>query len=530
MKRIFLNVLSVMLLFIALPAIAQDVEYTLNPTVLPKSMSEVEKGAKVVLDFNGIEVSVADDAVVTATPLKEVDDGYDVTYEPDGEAISLPIAVGSDGNVFFRFDVDGTAGTLYELKLARGVVTSTDGTKANMVKTWKYFVAKEVAYNLNPTVTPKSMSEVMQGAKVTLSFGDTQVALTDDAVVTATPMTEVEDGYDIEIVYGDPVSLPLYLDNDGNACFNFDVRGAAGTQYELKLARGIIVSEDGTQANMVKTWKYFVAEATSYMEVKTINPGNAKVQTLSSLITINFYSQPETLATDAKAELINIETGKTYIGTISIPEYQEKVVKVRFDYGEDADTNGELCVPGNYTMTIAEGEITDNDGCINAEITATWIVSGPIDINDIEYLSVLPQNESSLIALSSITINFPDSPVLTKKLGAAIEVGDNYYDFNLQNNVLTLTLTQDLAEDGIYKVTLPAGSVYSLETGHGNKAIELTYYKVTEGQIETLLNGEETATVYNCQGVCILRNATSDDLLKLAPGFYIVNGKKILRK
>lgn len=38
----------------------------------------------------------------------------------------------------------------------------------------------------------------------------------------------------------------------------------------------------------------------------------------------------------------------------------------------------------------------------------------------------------------------------------------------------------------------------------------------------------ETFVIYNLQGVCVKRNATRDDMINLAPGIYVINGKKVL--
>lgn len=38
----------------------------------------------------------------------------------------------------------------------------------------------------------------------------------------------------------------------------------------------------------------------------------------------------------------------------------------------------------------------------------------------------------------------------------------------------------------------------------------------------------ETFVIYNLQGVCIKRNATRHDIINLAPGIYVINGKKVL--
>lgn len=47
--------------------------------------------------------------------------------------------------------------------------------------------------------------------------------------------------------------------------------------------------------------------------------------------------------------------------------------------------------------------------------------------------------------------------------------------------------------------------------------------------IEAIANDEATGAVYDISGRIVLKNATARDLKQLAPGLYIVNGKKILK-
>jgi len=50
--------------------------------------------------------------------------------------------------------------------------------------------------------------------------------------------------------------------------------------------------------------------------------------------------------------------------------------------------------------------------------------------------------------------------------------------------------------------------------------------------IEEILISEDNKDIdiYNLNGVCIKRNATEDDINSLAPGLYVVGGKKVFVK
>lgn len=266
------------------------------------------------------------------------------------------------------------------------------------------------------------------------------------------------------------------------------------------------------------------------LEVKSFSPASEQVETLSNAIKISFKSQLASLADNARAVLKNDETGKTYTGVMTILTYMEKTVEIVFNYGEEADAANYLCVPGKYTMTIAAGSVIGQDGGENEEIINSWEVTGPVNLNDIQYASVLPKNQRTLTSLGKIQITFPQNPVLTKKLDAMIYVNDFEYNFVLENNRLTLTLSPEITADGTYIVTLPEGSVYSLENAHGNEAITLTYTIGEITGVESLHNVAETTSVYNCQGICINRMATVRDLGNMPAGMYIVDGKKLIKR
>lgn len=528
MKKILTMVMSGMLTLTYLQAQAEDVTYNLNPTVTPKAMSEVERGTKVTLDFGDVEISVPQGVTVTATPQTEFDDGYDVEYV-DGTPEPLPLNVDTEGVVYFNFDVTGEPGTLYKLSIARGAITSADGTRATMAKSWKYYLAEEPEGQLKlVNVEPASGSTITPGTVVDLFFNE-EVDI--ETLTDAVTITNLETG----------------AENKSSLCWNFDnwdfsdiqftmPKGLPNGDYKAYIAADIFTSYTSSEKYGEITLYYTVEgeegpEGPTAIEVKNFSPASSSVETLSNIINIGFKSQPETLAEGATAELKNDETGKTYTGSMAILDYMEKTIRVIFNYGEDADSSNYLDVAGTYTLTIAANTIFGADGGTNSEITNTWTVTGPIDINDIDYATALPRNGASLSSISSIVINFPSSPSLRKKTGAKISVNNTKYDFTIENNRLTANITPELTEEGSYTVTLPAGSAYSLETGHGNKEITLTYRIEIADSVETMLNeGSDSVTVYNCQGFCILRDGSAEDVRNLPAGFYIVNGKKYLKR
>lgn len=54
--------------------------------------------------------------------------------------------------------------------------------------------------------------------------------------------------------------------------------------------------------------------------------------------------------------------------------------------------------------------------------------------------------------------------------------------------------------------------------------------KVKKGVANGLAVGTESVSVYNLQGILVVKNASTEDLKNLAPGMYIINGQKFVVK
>ena len=54
--------------------------------------------------------------------------------------------------------------------------------------------------------------------------------------------------------------------------------------------------------------------------------------------------------------------------------------------------------------------------------------------------------------------------------------------------------------------------------------------KAKKGVANGLAVGTESVNVYNLQGMLVVKNASNSDIKNLAPGMYIVNGKKFVVK
>lgn len=64
--------------------------------------------------------------------------------------------------------------------------------------------------------------------------------------------------------------------------------------------------------------------------------------------------------------------------------------------------------------------------------------------------------------------------------------------------------------------------------GHRGEIVSEEFILTGVSAIDSIVKDDETVTVHDLRGVELLRNAKSDMLRSLAPGIYIVNGRKII--
>lgn len=197
---------------------------------------------------------------------------------------------------------------------------------------------------------------------------------------------------------------------------------------------------------------------------------------------------------------------------------------------------------GTYVIVIPEGLVKNASGAINPEQEISFTLQAAYDVE--------PEVEVSETGVVTVTWDGVDNvgnngqvqaylqtPTGAKEVlnwvdpffGGEIEPNDD-------NDGVVIDLTEYLNADGDYLLVLPEG-YFNLEVGDdmfisNELVVELTVENgnVTETEdgttaVDSILNDAKVEGVYNLQGVKV-----SNDLNTLAPGLYIVNGKKVLVK
>ena len=91
-------------------------------------------------------------------------------------------------------------------------------------------------------------------------------------------------------------------------------------------------------------------------------------------------------------------------------------------------------------------------------------------------------------------------------------------------------LEPNITEPGTYVLNIPAGFLLFDFGENVNKALEVVYNLTTTGITSVAVEKADSYTVYTISGVLVLNNADANALSTLAPGFYVINGKKVLVK
>ena len=87
-----------------------------------------------------------------------------------------------------------------------------------------------------------------------------------------------------------------------------------------------------------------------------------------------------------------------------------------------------------------------------------------------------------------------------------------------------------ITEAGNYRITFSMQTFY-LDNAQGSDFIEAKYVVDPNcSGIEGVDAESGLFTVYNLQGILVLRDASADELKALPAGIYIVNGKKVALK
>ena len=201
---------------------------------------------------------------------------------------------------------------------------------------------------------------------------------------------------------------------------------------------------------------------------------------------------------------------------------------------------------GTYSFTLAEGfyilTLADGTKGYSPAVTTTVEVNPAGGVLDLDYTAVPAPRSTVKGELSEFSIKFEgvtevalgdaaDRNGLTVSMGSKTMHYDEEFTadamdvsvmkFNTPIEGDNTTVIVDLAE-GFYVLTLEDGTMGK------SPEVHYSFTLTTAVGIVAILGEDFTGDVYGIDGVCVIRDANAADLRKLAPGLYIIGGRKFM--
>ncbi|MDE5652997.1 MAG: hypothetical protein K2I48_05965, partial [Muribaculaceae bacterium] len=204
-----------------------------------------------------------------------------------------------------------------------------------------------------------------------------------------------------------------------------------------------------------------------------------------------------------------------YLGSSTFADwYKETVLPL-------TEGSYELVLPNNYLFGSGLAELSFSYDILGVE-------------NNVAY-SVYPDPAEPVATLQTIRVVFPDSYNLEVANGAraSITSGNAEYVATMQEGLqpdcegegveLIITLPGAINADGVFEVTISGAD---LKVDGVPMPMTLTYHVDTTLGVAGITGDESDAPVYSLTGVKVAQGREA--LKTLAPGIYILNGKKVI--
>ena len=563
--------------------IVYPIEYTLSP----ESGSTVSDLSKVVLTFPANMVAYYDNVRPAIATLENITTGE--SWYSDTELQSYPFVDEETGSNGVQFTIsfyslgDSEVANItsegdYVLSI-RGLYTGTldeDGeikeTTDLPVITANYSIVYPVKYTLDPS----NGSTVNSLSKVVLTFPENMVGYyegTTPAIATLENTTTGNAWYSESDLQVDYLMNEEGGDNGVQYTIAFYEKGSDEVanitevgDYVLSI-RGLYTGtfdEDGeikdTTDLPVIVANYQVVYPVSY----TISPADDSVVSAINAINVTFDTGSNVGfyndVTPAVGILENTTTGDMwYCEMPTGPTFDEDGYKtwqfVFTEYGSDEEVvisaNGEylFTIRGVYTTTIDE-EGNESEKTDLPNITAKYTIQYPVAYE------FTPEDGSEVEEISEIVLSFYGNPNVgiysDVRPGPAIlenlstddvwycenpmkyNAADGSAQFSLTFAELGSSIAETLTDEGEYLLTVKGIYTSSIdEEGNETEPFDLpnitANFFVTNGTtgVSEFIKAD-SYNVFGINGVQMLNNGKASDLNSLAPGLYIINGKKVL--
>ncbi|MCH5245211.1 MAG: Ig domain-containing protein [Muribaculaceae bacterium] len=468
-------------------------------------------------------------ATITATATNPYGD------EVSGTIDIKVIATDASRVILSKYNTTLLTGQSYKLTATIEPESTTDKTV-----TWSSDKSNIAKVGEDGTVTAVSAGT----ANITATCGD----VTATCVVTVKTLTSD----DVTVT---PGSGTTEGDDDSSNADNTSEGGSlSGNDLTLRVGQTSAISLlVKTDSDVAPTFEWTLADGGSEVVTMTVNADDTKTATFKGLaIGKTTYTVKRTNTSDAIVTGNITVIAENPITSLTIEPIEIKIAKNAQPVQLTATVTPDDATEATLKWTSSDESIAtvDEDGLVTpvsvgeCEITAATIDGSNlsatckvtvIEITGFEF-NLADGNtgdDSDVITADGIVLDLhqtvelkvtvePDvdvAPELTWRIAdssiASLVNGEDCYTAKITGEKIgETTLTVSLTEDPSVSVTTKV--IVLDKSGLGN----LIFNDANGAPVD----------VYNMQGVCIVRNATLDDLKALSPGFYIIGGKKVLIK
>lgn len=252
--------------------------------------------------------------------------------------------------------------------------------------------------------------------------------------------------------------------------------------------------------------------------------------------------------------LLDGEELGTWLGNdSSVNTFDTRWNECAFDFGYAKSLQGFpfSTTPGVYTLVIPDGYLTLNGKPVVGASYSITILEVPQEEIDFTY-TLDPDSGEKVNSLSTIVLTFPNAhdvmycsnsnnPLATLENEDKTLVLDCIWGTpSVDMKSITLKFGDESTEwvSGLYTLTIPAGLINlnnpyfddsDENIGSANFDGLTAIYNLDTNTGVTLIgiDSADSYNVYTLDGKVVRLNAAPADLLELAPGMYLVNGKKV---
>ena len=200
---------------------------------------------------------------------------------------------------------------------------------------------------------------------------------------------------------------------------------------------------------------------------------------------------------------------------------------------------------GVYTLDVPAGAMREYGwGVANPMQCPAMTLTYTIGNAEPQYtinVTPAPSDNVALESISEFTVTFEGVQKIdfsTEAWYAYVQLldasGNPIQDFGAECEKISevaykATLMDTPTELGTYRLTIPENAIIVLDNaGVSGPNKEATFdYNVTYVSVEDIIAEATSFDVYTLNGVCVLRNASAEDVKLLDKGVYIINGRKV---